>query len=67
MTRPEQIALLRRLLHYLDTKTTFMADAPWRNAVSVYSDPDHAVRERQLLFRERPLVMGFSSDWAAPC
>jgi phenylpropionate dioxygenase-like ring-hydroxylating dioxygenase large terminal subunit len=66
MTRPEQIALLRRLLHYLDTKTTFMADAPWCNGVSIYTDPDHAASERQLLFRERPLLMGFSSDWARP-
>jgi Rieske [2Fe-2S] domain len=45
MTRPEQIALLRRLLHYLDTKTTFMADAPWCNDVSIYTDPDQATSE----------------------
>ena len=64
MTRPEQIALLRRLLHYLDTKTTFMAGAPWRNDVSIYTDPDHAASERRRLFRERPLLMGFSSEWA---
>jgi phenylpropionate dioxygenase-like ring-hydroxylating dioxygenase large terminal subunit len=66
MTRPEQVALLRRLLTYVDTKTTSMADAPWRNSVSVYTDLDHAARERQLLFRERPLLMGFSSEWAGP-
>jgi phenylpropionate dioxygenase-like ring-hydroxylating dioxygenase large terminal subunit len=66
MTRPEQIALLKRLLHYLDTKTTFMADAPWCNGVSIYADPDRATSERQLLFRERPLLMGLSSDWAKP-
>jgi hypothetical protein len=66
MTRPEQIALLKRLLHYLDTKTTCMAGASWCNDVSTYTDPDHAASERQLLFRERPLLMGFSSDWAGP-
>lgn len=65
MTRPEQIALLKRLLHHVESRTTAMADAPWRNAVSIYSDPEQAARERELLFRERPLLMGFSSDWAS--
>lgn len=66
MTRHEQIALLKRLLHHLDAKTTCMADAPWLNGVAVYTDPAHAARERQLLFREYPLLMGFASEWAAP-
>jgi phenylpropionate dioxygenase-like ring-hydroxylating dioxygenase large terminal subunit len=66
MNRIDQIALLKRLLHYLDTKTTHMADAPWSNRVTVYTDPAWAAREQQLLFRERPLLMGFSSEWAAP-
>lgn len=66
MTRHEQIALVKKLLSYVDTKTTAMAEAPWRNTVSIYTDPEHAARERERLFRERPLVMGFSSDWPAP-
>ena len=66
MTRPEQIALLKRLLSYVETGTTSLADAPFRNAVSIYTDPAIAARERQHLFRERPLLMGFSSEWAAP-
>jgi hypothetical protein len=39
MSRQNQINLLKRLLHYVDTRTTSMADAPWRNDVSVYTDP----------------------------
>ena len=66
MDRQRQIDLLNRLLHYLETKTTCLADAPWRNKVSVYSDPEHLAREQQILFREHPLVMGFASDWEAP-
>jgi phenylpropionate dioxygenase-like ring-hydroxylating dioxygenase large terminal subunit len=66
MNRVDQIALLKRLLHYLDTKTTHMADAPWSNNVTVYTDSAWAAREQQLLFREHPLLMGFSSEWAAP-
>jgi phenylpropionate dioxygenase-like ring-hydroxylating dioxygenase large terminal subunit len=66
MNRQDQIGLLKRLLHYVDTNTTAMAEAPWRNEVSIYCDPAHAARERQTLFRERPLLMGFAGDWAQP-
>jgi phenylpropionate dioxygenase-like ring-hydroxylating dioxygenase large terminal subunit len=66
MNRQNQIGLLKRLLHYVDTKTTAMADAPWRNDVSIYYDPEHAARERQVLFRQHPLLMGFASEWPGP-
>jgi phenylpropionate dioxygenase-like ring-hydroxylating dioxygenase large terminal subunit len=63
MTRQEQIALLKRLLTHVEAKTTHLADAPWRNDVCVYTDPAHLARERQLLFRRRPLLMGFGAEW----
>lgn len=66
MNRQDQIGLLKRLLHYVDTRTTAMAEAPWRNDVSIYTDPRHLAREQQILFRRYPLLMGFASDWAAP-
>ena len=66
MNRQDQIGLLKRLLHYVDTKTTALADAPWRNDVTVYSDPQHAAREQQVLFRQHPLLLGFASEWAGP-
>ena len=66
MERQQQIDLLKRLLHYLDSHSTALADAPWRNDVSVYSDPQHAARERALLFRQWPLLMGFASEWPTP-
>ena len=66
MDRQRQIDLLNRLLHYVETKTTCLADAPWRNDVSVYSDPEHLAHEQQILFREQPLLMGLASDWGAP-
>jgi hypothetical protein len=47
MDRQRQIDLLNRLLHYVETKTTCLADAPWRNDVSVYSDPEHLAHEQQ--------------------
>ena len=66
MDQQRQIDLLNRLLHYVETKTTCLADAPWRNDVLVYSDPEHLAHEQQILFREHPLLMGLSSDWGAP-
>ena len=39
MERQHQIDLLNRLLHYVETRTTHLADAPWHNDVSVYTDP----------------------------
>jgi phenylpropionate dioxygenase-like ring-hydroxylating dioxygenase large terminal subunit len=66
MERQQQIDLLKRLLHYLDSRSTALAEAPWRNDVSVYSDPQHAARERALLFRQWPLLMGFASEWPTP-
>ena len=66
MSRQNQINLLKRLLHYVDTRTTSMADAPWRNDVSVYTDPRRLAEEQRILFRQHPIVMGFASEWATP-
>ena len=66
MSRQDQIGILKRLLHYVDTRTTAMADAPWQNDVSVYSDTEHLAREQRMLFRRRPILMGFGTDWATP-
>src|SRR5262245_17073309 len=66
MDRQQQIDLLKRLLHYLDSHSTAVAEAPWRNEVAVYCDPQHAAREQTLLFRQRPLLMGFASEWPTP-
>jgi phenylpropionate dioxygenase-like ring-hydroxylating dioxygenase large terminal subunit len=66
MNRQQQIDLLKRLLHYVDTRTTALADAPWRNDVAVYTHPGHMARERQVLFRQHPILIGFASKWATP-
>ena len=66
MEPQHQIDLLNRLLHYVETRTTYLADAPWRNDVSVYTAPDHLAREQQILFRQHPILMGFASEWAMP-
>ena len=59
MSRQDQISLLKRLLHYVDTRTTAMADAPWRNEVSAYTDPGRLANEQRILFRQHPIRDGF--------
>src|SRR5262245_45346714 len=66
MSRQNQIDLLKRLLHYVDTRTTAMADAPWRNEVAAYTDEGRLAEEQRILFRKHPILMGFATDWAEP-
>ena len=66
MDRATEIGLLKRLLNYLETKTTAMSDAPWYNEVSAYVCPERHRREEEILFRKRPLVVGLSCDWPKP-
>jgi phenylpropionate dioxygenase-like ring-hydroxylating dioxygenase large terminal subunit len=66
MNRQDQVGLLKQLLHYVETGTTALADAPWENDVSVYADPAHLAREERILFRRYPMLMGFASEWATP-
>lgn len=66
MDRATEISLLKKLLHYVENKTTAMADAPWENPVTAYTCPERHSREEEILIRKRPLVMGLSCDWAKP-
>jgi phenylpropionate dioxygenase-like ring-hydroxylating dioxygenase large terminal subunit len=66
MDRAAQIGVLKKLLHYIDTGTTAMAEAPWRNEVTAYTCAERHKREEELLIRKRPLVMGLSCDWPQP-
>src|ERR1700737_2462901 len=52
MSRQAQINLLKRMLHYVDTRTTAMADSPWCNEVSAYTDPGRLADEQRVLFRQ---------------
>jgi phenylpropionate dioxygenase-like ring-hydroxylating dioxygenase large terminal subunit len=66
MQLAEQIAQAKRLLHYLDTRSTAVAAAPYRQPIAEYTSRAHAEKERQRLFREGPLCLGSSAEVRNP-
>ena len=66
MDHATEVAILKRMLTYVETGTTAVAPEPWENEVASYTCPARLQRESQILFREHPIVMGFSRDWAEP-
>lgn len=66
MDRTAEIALCKQLLTFVDTRTTSLADAPWENSVDCYSSPERLKQEQRTLFRDYPMLMGVSAEWAEP-
>src|SRR5262249_38850931 len=66
MERAEQIALLETLLTYVETSTTALAPAPWRNETVAYTDPERFGREVEVLFRRHPLLVALSCELPQP-
>jgi len=50
----------RKLFSYLDTQTTAIADAVYRNEVADYTCHKQFARERELFFRRGPLFVALS-------
>jgi len=60
MQQAEQIRQGRKLLSYMDERSTAMAEAIYRNPVNEYIDRDVAANERRTLFRQYPINLGLS-------
>jgi phenylpropionate dioxygenase-like ring-hydroxylating dioxygenase large terminal subunit len=59
--QPEkQIEIAKRFLAHIDRGTTDVVDGVYRNPVSSYTSEEQLARERELLFRRQPLLVGFS-------
>ncbi|MBV9860347.1 MAG: Rieske 2Fe-2S domain-containing protein [Alphaproteobacteria bacterium] len=69
MRREDQIAAARKLLFYLDTRTTAMAEDVHRHPVADYTCPEQGRREQEAFFRRGPIMVGLScllprpGDW----
>jgi len=66
MHHAEQVAQAKRLLHYLDTRTTATEPEPYRQPVDEYISPEHAAKEQRLLFREGPLCIAGTAEVRNP-
>jgi phenylpropionate dioxygenase-like ring-hydroxylating dioxygenase large terminal subunit len=66
MQHATQVRLIREALASLDRGAPPMTEAFTRNDPSAYTSLDRAKREREILFREYPLVVGFSSRVKQP-
>ncbi len=62
----EEIEIIRRTLQYHDQGTTHMEPSLLHNPVSHYADPERLAQERQILFREFPIIVGHVSQLASP-
>ena len=60
MRHEDQIEQTRKLLSFLDTRTTAMADGVYRNPVSDYIGLEQFARERDVFFRKGPIFVGLS-------
>lgn len=55
-----------QMLAMLAANTTHMAEREYVQPVSDYIDPDHASREREILFRRTPLIVAASDELSRP-
>jgi len=60
MQRAEQVNQARKLLGYLQSRTTATAEHVYRNPVTDYTCPRQLAQERDLFFRRSPLLIGLS-------
>lgn len=66
MKHEAQVEQLQKIFGYLDAGETAMGDAVYRHHVSDYTSPDQAGREREMLFRHEPLLIGLSCEMPNP-
>lgn len=66
MQRAAQLDLARTLFGYIDTNEQARSTVPFLNPVRDYVCPNQAARERKLLFRDHPLIVGMTADLPRP-
>jgi phenylpropionate dioxygenase-like ring-hydroxylating dioxygenase large terminal subunit len=66
MKHATQVTLIHQIFDAIDRGTPPMAERFTRNDTSAYTSPQRAAREREVLFRNHPIVAGFSSQIPNP-
>ena len=60
MEHAKQVELAKQILGHIQARTTAMAEDLTLSPVASYTDPAVLEREREVLFRGYPLLLGFS-------
>lgn len=66
LLRGEMVALTKRLIAHVENGTTDHANDVFREPVANYTDTAKWQREREILFRNSPLLLGLSADLPEP-
>ena len=66
MKHATQVDLIRQIFDAIDRGMPPMAERFTRNDTAAYTSPQRATREREVLFRHHPIVVGFSSQIPNP-
>jgi phenylpropionate dioxygenase-like ring-hydroxylating dioxygenase large terminal subunit len=66
MRRETELELIRRFFKHQRDRTTELAEEPYRNPASVYTDPKRLAREWEALFWGKPLLTAISGEIAEP-
>ena len=66
MRHADQVALTRRIFDWMDRAVPPMVEEIGYNPVSAYTDAEQFERERAILFRDYPLLVGFSRQLREP-
>lgn len=66
MKHDKQVEILVELLRQIDAKTNVDAGVRYLMPTASYRDPDIAAREREVLFRGHPQLIGLSGDLSEP-
>jgi len=61
-----RLSIARRIVEHIRHDTSDLAPSAMRNPAAVYTDSEHHQRERQLLFRETPVVACLSQELPEP-
>lgn len=66
MKHEDVVSTGRRIIDHLAERTLDLGEAPLRVDASVFTDPERLAREREVLFRRTPQVIGWAGDVAEP-
>ncbi|MGH7856236.1 MAG: aromatic ring-hydroxylating oxygenase subunit alpha, partial [Candidatus Binatia bacterium] len=66
MKRETQIELIREILRSIDRGSSSLGETFTRNDPRIYTSPERDARERDVLFRRQPLVVGVASELRRP-